>query len=95
MSRTGKPDQYLATKMIAMMMNAAIIESARSSDFDRALAPSSGGMRLTQTQKNLHRTSGVGRRVEKVGAVSFGAMPMATRLQSSDVAASCLVKKRQ
>jgi len=46
-----KPDQYLATKMIATMMNAAISESARSSDFDGAFAPSSGGMKLIQTQK--------------------------------------------
>jgi len=41
------------------------------------------------------RTSGVRCRVEKVGTVSFDAMPMATRMQSSDATASCLVKKKQ
>jgi hypothetical protein len=42
--------------MIATTMNAAISERARSNDFARGFVASSGGMRLTQTQKNaLHK----------------------------------------
>jgi hypothetical protein len=44
-------DQYRTTMMIAITMNAAISERARSNDFDRGFVASSGGMRLTQTQK--------------------------------------------
>jgi hypothetical protein len=66
--------------MIAPTRNAAISERARSNDFDRSLVVSSGGMRLTQTK--MPCTEG------------FGAMPMA-RMQFSDMAAICLINKRQ
>jgi len=60
------------------MMNAAISESARSSDFDRGFAPSSGGMRFTKKETC---TEGLGSDAgfKKVrGSVCFGAMPMDT-----------------
>jgi hypothetical protein len=44
-------DQYRATTMIATTMNAAISERALSNDLDRGFGASSGGMKLTQTQK--------------------------------------------
>jgi hypothetical protein len=41
---TQPSDQYRATKMMARTMNAATIESARSSAFDPDVAGSGGGM---------------------------------------------------
>jgi hypothetical protein len=57
--------------MIATKMNAAINERARSDDFDRGFVASSGGIRLTQTQK-CRAQNGAG----LLCRVSFGAMPM-------------------
>jgi hypothetical protein len=64
-------DQYRATMIIATTMNAAISERARSNDFDRSFVASSGGIRLTQTQR-MPCTKGAGSQCR----VSFGAMPM-------------------